>query len=573
MSNVGTLVPVKRMVSRKGKSFVQTFYVRSDQLPKKPSAPKRADVPISVSRSNSGPFGDAHVYTLIRDGAHMTAKRIPQSAIHSTFTWNGRDFAVHSRYDPVNQLFVSNLYDVSDISSGTVVYTKSDIESLEEVKDSAINSMKHNRSLNRRLRMSTSLTERPESDLDDSPSRMDALITQDHIAEAALEIADAMGWSINNESALATISSWIEQHIDYREELDLLLNEIEPSLQFALETAILGDQEWGQAKETARVLQRIAARAHYDIDRVSEWHQSVDMPPLTTDDFLEVDDTNLELSVDQVDDILHRAYERMVDEELSLSEAQDWIDNRVEELMQEEEDADQTLSEFSFTDSLGIPWDGRSLSVLGTWVVGGVVKDVRDQVKLYDRERRFGNEDVKGDVQEVVESHIEQLPKDDVLYRGTGNPAWLMAEKGDVINVGLASFFHTQSAVEPFMPSVDYEGTRKKILIELKSTEENRIRGTDVARLIQELQERDDDILKSSKISIHRNEEEFLVRTPSVKVVDIVDTDETTRIVVEPNEMDLIKSMANVFVDRIAEMEKTFDQAMRDDENAFPDEG
>ena len=56
------LVPVKRVVTRKGKSFVQTFYVRPEDAKEEDSRQQQVE---AKAREIKGPYGDSRVFMVI----------------------------------------------------------------------------------------------------------------------------------------------------------------------------------------------------------------------------------------------------------------------------------------------------------------------------------------------------------------------------------------------------------------------------------------------------------------------------------------------------------------------------
>ena len=244
-------------------------------------------------------------------------------------------------------------------------------------------------------------------------------------------------------------------------------------------------------------------------------------------------------------------------------------------------DADEaSIGSVSFKDSSNKKWSFSLLQDLGNWVSGGyTVRRARDLTKQIDGARRKSvSDDSEGysSIFEMIEQNMAPATHDEI-YRGTGNPSWEKAQVGQIVPLGVASFTTSGSKANGFAGS---GGT----VIVLNNSDKDviGIDVTDVIKTGKSLGSVGMAAIDVTHVDRYKTEKEFIVRSPSIEILDIKDnvnfgdimegksndegmysSEKLVRVVyARVAEMDLVKFMKSLFeqdAKLIAAMESTFD--------------
>jgi hypothetical protein len=567
------LVPVKKMVSRKGKPFMQTFYVRPDQAPKKPSAIHHLDLPALPAPAMKGPRGDNRFYiSRPKEGefdkhgiAETEAVRLPEKAILGTFEKYGQSFVLHKQINQSNKIS-SYKMSITEVRSGKQLmsseafditpeaFKKDAITKLEAIGEEKVKSVISSKD-------SVMAAKHVIEDTDDfymtTPiSKADIKLATDHIMKVIMDDDDA---GIRQMSV-----DWIKEHLETNEDIEIFINDTSNNNEEEFRIALAGEMDMIKATETLRALVYIEENItpeDYSIsyDDIKKWWEKQDKPELRETEVWNFGDSNDYGEVEEGE-----ALYEMVHYSLSIKETEEWVQEKLEGY--EEESGETDIDDFEMTDRNDIEWTGEALKYIGEWVDGSVVKGARKLVKEEDTNRRagLGPESVAyNNIGETVISHMIYAEYDE-LYRGTSNDAWKEAQIGDIMPLGMASFSNKKVPAEGFASgggtliilknSIDGDDTSK------------RIQGIDLDQLIEDVVDESDKAVSDSGISQHQDEHEFIVRSPSIKITKLDNKVGGYHIVyAEVHEMDLLKSMQMLFsddADRIARMEATFDEPL-----------
>jgi len=217
-------------------------------------------------------------------------------------------------------------------------------------------------------------------------------------------------------------------------------------------------------------------------------------------------------------------------------------------------------------DSGGNLWTHRDAHMLGNWT-GGWVKQTRAMAKRIFENREAGNPDVQigaGNSSEadaleffnMTESHLTASPQP-TLWRGTPNDAWCSAKVGDVVPIGVASFSKSKLSANEFAGAA---------MLILDVDETCPVSGIDVNSVAK--------LVHNTSVAGYEGEKEFIVMTPAVEVVDVQQIVSPplgmyrTVVHIKTVKENLMHMMKSVFESRdalIAGMERTFDYLLHDE--------
>jgi len=573
MSRKG-LVPVKRMVSRKGKPFIQTFYVRPDQAPKNPTIINHQDLVMLPAPVPKGPKGDNRVYVL-RDkqpdeGSTNVVKeaiRIPDKAIVERFDKFGKSFVVHREIERNNSVGPDVV--VTEVSTGLKVVTGGSGESAADLKERAINTLDtHGEDkMNDIIGKAGLIQDKAESWFEDTADfdmkEAPKPITEDDIKRATIHIINTVmdredeDEDYGNEGLRLDARTWIREHLKTNEDIQGFIDNSNDSQWFEMGLAMEGDLDWDDAVATSEAFAYINNNAtdeygEVDIDQIKDWWEHQGNPILSDSDVWSFSDSNDYIEVEEGE-----ALSMMINNGMSISGTEDWVQKVLDEA---EEEAGGDLEDFTMTDRSDLEWDADDLNTIGEWVRGNNVRETRSIVKEADTKRRDGLDPgsvAYNNTGDVVLAKMMTATHNE-LYRGTGNDDWKVAKVGDVIPVGMASFSTQESTAKGFANA----GGTVIVLANDFTSESKKIKGIDIDELIEDVNEVNYSAAEASGISEHAHEHEFIVRAPSITITKVETQGVYNMVYATVSEMALLKAMQNAFDDRIARMESIFDEPL-----------
>jgi hypothetical protein len=231
---------------------------------------------------------------------------------------------------------------------------------------------------------------------------------------------------------------------------------------------------------------------------------------------------------------------------------------------------DESYGSSYYTDAGGNTWDSSDLAALGSWVEG-VNTAPRNALKRLFDDRKSGKvpEDDNDDgptlngIANTILSHMVPCEYDKI-YRGTPADAWKSAEVGDVIPYGASSFSNKESVASSWV------GSNGSMLV-LDCLKEETVVGVDIDAMNND----DPATMHRYGVDQHAHEKEFLLVSPYLRVAEIEERGEKaisqggpSRIIrvelVGMEYLQLVKSLLEILDPRIKAMSDTFDYPMRD---------
>jgi hypothetical protein len=565
------LMAVKKPVSKKGKTFYQTFYVKTPES-EKPDKKKTVD-------DAKQPKGKSKVWNMA-DGFYVTKfdssqspltyrVKIPEEHIHSVIKHRGRTLVVARGLigDPEFGDVQFSTWRVYDQRSGT------SLTPAGETPDSAIAIMKE---------MTANVPQKKwDSILDNAPKIGSKGVVYDQEVEdvyepkapvkdtrkAAIKLMAKMdddAESVTGYMAPHTLAEWIEEQIPNQQEFRWLLEEKELRSDILI-AAVKDHLSVADARTQEDTIAdiRTAARStelmeHRELTRedVKFWadqHTGTGFPYATLKDGIDFNDWRiLDDSYDinmPGEDIVAYA----VANNLTILEAHRHFERVADDIRAGID------GESSFEDFGGNEWTLGDLRWLSAWV-GGEVESNRKDAKYMFAGRRGKDfvDDYGLTFAGVVESHLTEITDVPVLYRGTKNLSWQEAAIGDVIPFGMGSFSKSVTAAYDFSdgPVLVFENTAGPIY------------GIDVNRLVADGTANNVHAVHTLNIDRYPNEKEVITMAPSFRItrMEKVSTGYSnayrTHVYVEPVGMDLVqyaKSQSESRSELIARMERSFD--------------
>jgi hypothetical protein len=566
------LVPVQRMVTKKGKTFMQTFYVKPEEAKpekKQPSVQsvKRPKLIMLLRGDNTYEFesnrpeGGFYIASTNKAGEDE-AVRVPGRLIESVFESKGYTFVVHRALTDENSW--SDRYVVTELTTGkracvprespeaAIALTHSNIDPLSK---EAMDEIVSNKNAPKVAGMDNVITE-----TDDWPEKQpERKLSNRELNELAKEIRSK--FLDEDQFSQQEVRDWLYTSTTVATEKDRedLLREFESETQQIIQEAIIEKMTFSDAHARIEALDEVQSAlgnlnttygTTYNMEQILEWADKHE-DGFTTGFNSYMYGVNYE-SGDEAwtpGDVIAYAIENDVSLDNAQQNAENFVDD--EEAQLKAEEAEYAAEDISFTDGYGNAWDFDSLNQISRWV-GGTVKSVRDTTKEIDELLRRGSSEPKpmNKILDVVEEKMVTFDGD-ALYRGTGNLTWGTAEVGDVIPYGLASFSQSSVEAEKF----------GKYLLVMEPAEDNPIKGLDIYTTIRDGREAGfENELSSMAVDEYYYEQEFIVRAPSLEVV----RREGNSVYVRPHEMDLLEVMKSLFgdVERIKNLERTFDYSL-----------
>ena len=224
----------------------------------------------------------------------------------------------------------------------------------------------------------------------------------------------------------------------------------------------------------------------------------------------------------------------------------------------------------NFTDAHGSVWELEELKPLRLWVKGGdPLKEYRKEAKEIFAERAAGRPDGEsGTFMQSIESHVHRIPVNtdgviEHLFRGTQNPAWAGAKVGDIIPIGMASFSKSYTTAHNFASTA--------ILSLYCGDDTDPVYGVDINELSDTLSNGDENsvaALNVTDIDGCKTEKEVIVMSPAFEVMSMGETSDGryAEIVVRQRDMELVhlikSKFDNAYNRRIEILEKEFDLSL-----------
>ena len=540
------LIPIQKQVTKKGKTFTQTFYVKPDDV-----------TPASKPATNDqwlGPLGDERVY--IRAGA-VNAVRIPEEMIAKRFTWNGINFVIHRSYDSENRFTSKDHWTVTEVSTGVRASAHETVEGAESLALQALESRGPEEMMNMLKRfMPISATD--SLDFIENPTiANDKPAPDDKYYDLAEQVfVSVMGEDLDPEDEyqqdrLADIRQWLKRRYTTSEEVDSVMDDIGSDDWHALDLAIEFDIVIDDARELSQDLSDISNLSDKDMDAVLDWYRS----NYSEGDMIPERVNNLGASSEYGNDLdAEWVANYALENDVTLEWAQEAAQEVVEEMDSEMRDHLEDV-----TDSYGNDWDTSELEPMVSWMGGGT-KYYREEGRLLDEQLRAGNVEeaqriMNRDIMlSVFTERVFDIPLDSV-YRGTPNAIWATVNPGDRFPHSFSSFsksrefalgFHSANHTTDDGKSVEHE--YDKFLIVMEKPDGGYIQGIDIHDIGENLRENG---TPNSTFENYENEREVLVRAPSIEVTrteDVISNGRSIHLVyVKPVEMELLELMKSKF--------------------------
>lgn len=547
--NRAGLVAVKRTVRGKtGKSYTQTFWVRKDKAPSAKPTQNRVEDPPEAK----GVRGDSRKYLYFKTSDDPQIVHVPDEVIKDTFTYKGNTFFVHAPWNASAGGFfdvTTNLH-VTEMSTGKRMYSYEQlttaVDPVEDAKKKAIAKldMYGDATVSATIaKERKDIAAAPRPLVVENPPVLESASDVEYRQLADYIYRDILGEDGSDEyqeERIDEILSWIETSGDFptsghvQEAID---GTPHPSEHFEVEIAIRGGLGLSEARYTAEALQHIMSLREIkevtsvpDID-VVDWWALTGGPELYlpyVQNLSVADDVKNEVSAGQI-----LAY--AISTGSTIDDAKHWAKEYLNETYRIND-----LAGEEFNDSYGVAWHGSDLVTIAAWVRGEDIAQERSSARDYDRHIREGKRvspDMYGSTLDVVQSHRVTSPYPR-LFRGTNWDAWRSARVGQKLDFGIGSFSTSSVVANQFVGS----GGSMLQLVPPPPAE-----GVDITSLITACEE--NGLQVDDSIGQFRNEEEWIIRSPSLEVVRVFETGDTESpypqhhvVRVKIADMDLVKS-------------------------------
>jgi hypothetical protein len=578
------LVPVKKQVTKNGKTFMQTFYVKADTPPEGPTIITQGQVeqelpdnPRDIKNMPDG-FYIQHTY------GNKQRTKVPSKYIHSVFRYLGATFVCHLAMDKESQT-IGPKYVVSELTTGLRVGPGeySPEEAIESLKNRTIQYTE--KGMQQLLDSRDKITDVPLSGSDPEtysytePTKV--LTDEERDDEIRSIFADFFQGDFNEEDGYSkltgtdyqTVKSWVEENWDMktgndvsRVRRDISIYE-EDDVRLAVQQNIDLDSAETLRRNIDTIQEALSSNDYNDIaayeDDILKWAEDAGQD--LTSEMFDADDFDVEYP-SLADTYMYGAAVIAFAYEGDMGL---YVAKRIQEDAAEEAESAMT-EDVSILDDYGEAWSYEDLEIVGRWVRGSVNEN-REDAKALDNERRVaaqvGNVDEpSGSFNPIVATIEAKMSKiqDEFLYRGTGNDEWEKGKIGDVIPIGLASFTHSEE-----IASRKFQGVTRVLLV-IDNSEDNPIVGVDVANLIEAGENQGFmEAIISSGVGEYDDEEEVIVRAPALEIVSKSKNDAGGLVVhAKMAEMNLIPFVKSEITDRIKAMEATFNYPLHREEDA-----
>ena len=580
------LVPVQKQVTKKGKTFTQTFYVKPDSVPAPPKmldiaeamAEKREET-VAAREEWKGPLGDERAY-VVTSSSEMDAKaiRIPEDTIAERFMWHGMSFVLHRPWDSDNGQFSTNGWIVTETVSGLRISSNPTISGVKEAALVALEDRGPEK-IARLVEMSpTKVASLPSDRFEEAPKIEAPPVPATENEFEALTghiMENILNWDVSESlsPARGDVLDWVRTHYTTSGSIDDALTDLTADDDIAVALAVKYSLDYDDAKEIQRDLIEVVDYGNYGTDEVLDWYVGVyngeELP--STVNLGTYSDYGNEWDTTQVIDFA-------IENDVSLEAAQEAADDATQA---DDEEYEKENLHPEVTDSNGNHWDSDEVNLMVRWI-GGEVSWPRNDGKRVDRERREGGTGESNDyVADLFLNH--SVPLDDkVLYRGTAKAAWAKVQPGDVYEHSFSSFTKDRDFARRFTMAASNEEGYDRFVIVLTPPEGESLRGIDIADIGDTLEEED---IQHPTFAQYNHEREVVVRAPSLKVTKVdeetIGVNRIRYIHVIPNEMELVDVMKSRFNDLSEEIWESFNEPLSprpeteedDEETPLPSEG
>ena len=600
------LTPVKKTVVKNGKSFVQTFYIKTTvEAPKaKTKAPpklKKPSAPKTVKQSK--PVDDkSHMWNK-PDGFYIPvdgkAIHIPDSHINTIVSYKGATFVIHNAVNFNDDATVTLLkkFKVSEKITGLGVSVQADTP--KEAMKSAEEIMGHMtpekiaETIEKQKKIGEYESVYGGILQEEKEARPSIAKTKDISREAnskdynkaAGELVARYGESLH--SSKQSVLEWIKD-VEFTGSIDNLADLMDiVSSPRVLDYAIKKAMTYRASDVHLKILDEVQGMASsskefpdiFTLDNIDAWGKE------HYNGFWEGHPFHSALKVGLAKMQAEDAAAYALKNNVGYYEAVDAINLILEE---RNIGLEKTLD---WKDHAGHTWKVSDFKTMGRWV-GGHVTPNRERAKEYFKNKMLRQvsledgevsgvfidppDDPSRAVLEVMLEHLQDFPLTDTaegtLYRGTKGSVWRNAVEGDVIPFGFASFTHSHEVGDGYASSA--------LLVMKKSTVStvdnpggDQVRGVDLYRMMQETSEKAPvvrGVLESTYVTGFESEQEFIPMAPALRIEKRVQEPGKAYVTlyVSPYHMDLVPmvkaKLANDY-ERILAMEKTFNYTMHDE--------
>jgi len=550
--------PVKKQVTKNGKTFMQTFYVKIKDEAKevKTSKPEKVKEPVKISDMPD-------IYNMY-DGFFINyedkAIKMPDEYVVKQLDYAGHSWVLSRSFSGSldgDSLEVSKTFKLYEQSTGmSVGYgdTKYEAEiNAKQIIDS------HKKDLDSIIASKKVVGELPKIsdtqnvkvddsgkflDLDDAKEEAKKILLERGL-EDDIDVSKFTDWLMDTEEV--TTKGDLKNYKAFK--MDNLTTDI-------LKVAMYKKLKYEDARKSEEAIDEIWYEAK-NLDSHGEWE--ITNNKLTRNDISEWADkheNSLTKGIYMAEwgvDIPNAEKWKPIDvvgyairKKCSLAYTKKWLEAKLEDEIKKKmpKQVDQT----EFTDTYGMKWDKNSVRSIGRWVNGHVEPNRRAARELFENRRKSVEDKGYTDVVKTVETHAK--PYTGIIYRGTGNREWLTGEIGDVVPVGMASFSKSKDQADNFSKKVT-------LIIEPKDVDPtNPVVGVDVCALADAVYDSGDTSFgKQSGVNDYYKEKELILMSPACKIL----RREGSMVWVQPVEMDLVQFMKALFNDRIEAMGRTFD--------------
>jgi len=564
------LVAIQKQVTKKGKTFTQTFYVKPDSLPKRPTsptaiasglpAPQHPTITVSNEAGDTYTFEANHPKGFVINSTKGTKTpiRIPEQYIAKMFKYAGQTFVVHRVINRISKKVLGQ-YQTTELLTGLSVGAESDSVDGAEANGKHTVAQHGEATLKEIVDKSDKMSDKIEVDTSvdgwtvEEPKQF---LNDTELDESAREIWNSMLAGESGGITLDQVKEWMSDkgEIETEEDVKDVLQDYDmDSLRSAIELGL----SYYDADTRFEAISKIHKLSSRDWKTIADWAANNEndlIGGFNSYDYGTSSDYGNEWSDADV-----VAY--AIDNNISLYDAQQYAKDSTQKKDEEEyEEHADDLGNFAFTDSYGVYWDSSSILSISRWV-NGTVETTRDAANSLDdcRRRNVEISDECNSNDAIVDT-IEQNGVEytgTTLYRGTGNRAWLESEIGDSVVVGCASFSKSESRATKF------DDTVMLIMEPNEVQKDHPIMGVDVDQLNKDA-EANISIYDETGMEVYAKEQEFIVRAPTLRITKR----EGHRVWVQPVEMNLLSVMKALFLDkadREAAMAETFKYHMRQD--------
>ena len=583
------LVAVKKQVTKKGKTFTQTFYVKPDTPPSAPTAPAAVDV-LPVGQKYAKPHynrPDGFYAVTAGDKAY----RIPEKYVKGTFEYMGARFVViHHFSTDDNRPKFGDSYQVRELSTSLPVGMTTPYYTFDAAKSGTADILDRlgqdmiDRAVARGRKVDEYFT-LPENLVTDTENyHADPISTPLSPSDVRERIVETLGavydsedpddWGVTPDQAV----DWVAEHYTIVIEPDYRNFDKEIADPVVLEHAIYREVEYADAEVAFDNIAKISDEiGGVGLDppspsTIEEWLYSTSR--VEPGSPIDVYSYGAYPGGDYDDEIMSwdsgTVINYAIENDIPLHEAQSYAEEDVEE-----QSRNSLMSEDDYFETPdGLEWALADLQSLGSWVRGAVQSNRSVAKEMFNAresgqiEPDYYHESVVG----TVESHLTTFPSDKVLFRGTKNLAYGELDVGDVVPLGMGSFSHSMSSARTFAVK---SSDAPAVIFEIQGTDDNLLMGCDLPAVIDS--GRDAGFARAigtTGVDAFEDEEEVIVMAPAMEIVGKVMMSDTLLIRVKPVKTDLIRMMKSKLskAELIALAEKTFDYPIhREPEGAFED--